>query len=244
MLTYTAGVRRAACRPGLAVLELARTCGRQTIRSGRQPRPWSRLPRWVAIYRLLQWVLAGSSSVAGVRVIPSVIPAVTDALVGLSEAAVEPPVRRYSTVCQPVKIPPISWWSASPPHLLEPVDGGDGGAGLGDAGDLSRDESGSLDRIAYAVDGDSDQKAARDRVFAAVAAIGAAVLSDLTSAVCRLLWSGVRITHYDQAQSDFGAGRPQISFQLGFRARIWEALWQRSATFRARSSISRRCRGW
>ncbi len=153
--------------------------------------------------------------------IPSVIPAVTDALVGLSEAAVEPlgfvvfdgvGLGEDPSDFVVVGIPDPTSSNLSTAATVE--------QDWATLGNLSRDESGSLDCIAYAVDGDSDQKAARDRVFAAVAAIGAAVLSDLTlGGVPGLLWSGVRITHYDQSQSDFGA-EAQISFQLGFRARI------------------------
>ena len=182
--------------------------------------PWSHL-RWVAIYCLLVESLPWPTSVAGVRVIPSVIPAVTDALWACLRLRWSQLGSSYSTVSGPVKILRFRGGRHPRPHLLEPVDGGDGGAGLGDAGDLSRDESGSLDCIAYAVDGDSDQKATRDRVFAAGwPRLVQAVLSDLTlGGVPGLLWSGVRITHYDQSQSDFGA-EAQISFQLGFRARI------------------------
>lgn len=151
----------------------------------------------------------------------SVIPAVTDALVGLSAAAVEPlgltvfdgiGLGEDPSDFVVIGIPDPTSSNLSTAATVE--------QDWATLGNLSRDESGSLDCIAYAVSGDGDQKAARDRVFAAVAAIGAAVLSDLTlGGVPGLLWSGVRITHYDQAQAEFGA-EAQISFQLGFRARI------------------------
>lgn len=153
--------------------------------------------------------------------IASVVPAVTDALVALAETAVEPlDFKVFDGIGlgqDPRNFVVVGIPDPTSSDLSTAASTDQDWATLGNR---SRDESGSLDCIAYAVDGDSDQKAARDLVFDAVRRIGEAVLADLTlGGVPGLLWSGLRITRYDQAQTDFGA-EAQISFQLGFRARI------------------------
>ena len=153
--------------------------------------------------------------------IPSVIPAVTDALVGLSEAAVEP---LGFVVFDGVGLgeDPSDFVVVGIPDPTS--------SNLSTAATVEQDWAtlGISPATSPALWTASPTPwtaivTRRQRVtafFAAVAAIGAAVLSDLTlGGVPGLLWSGVRITHYDQSQSDFGA-EAQISFQLGFRARI------------------------
>lgn len=87
-------------------------------------------------------------------------------------------------------------------------------------GARSRDEEGVIALTIYAINGDADQKSARDLIFDIARRIAEAVTADLTlGGAPGLLWSAFRVTDLEQSQTQHGA-EALLNAQLAFRSRI------------------------
>lgn len=84
----------------------------------------------------------------------------------------------------------------------------------------ARDEDGEITCVALSWNGDGDQKAARDAVFATAAALEDALRANPSLGVSSVLWTGYgSLTQFIQAQGDTGAAA-QLTFRVHFIARL------------------------